>query len=55
MEAPWSEESDQSLDDSDESSKSDDSWSLGSNEGYLDNIKQVEKFKKKLKKVLNIR
>ena len=47
IEVPGSEESDQSLNDSDASSKSDDSWSLGSNESYLDNIKHS---RKKLKK-----
>ena len=45
MDVLGSEEPDQSLDDSDASSKSDDSWSLGSNECYLDNIKHGRKKK----------
>ena len=47
MEVSGSEESDQSLDNSDSSSKSDDSWSLGSNESYWDNIKYSRKWFKK--------
>ena len=43
MEVSGSEDSYQSLNDSDTSSKSDDSWSLSSNEGYLDNIKHSRK------------
>ena len=43
MEVSGSEDSDQSLDDSDASSEIDDSWSLGSNKGYLDNIKHSRK------------
>ena len=47
MKDSGSEESNQSLKDSDTSSKSDDSWTLGSNKSYLDNIEQS---KEKLKK-----
>ena len=43
MDVSGSEEFDQSLDDSDASSKSNDSWSLGSNESYLKNIKHIRK------------
>ena len=46
MDVSGSEESNQSLDDSNASSKSDDSWNLGSNKSYLDNIKHSRnKFK----------
>ena len=40
MEVSRSEESNQSLGNSDAPSKSNDSWSLGSNKGDLDTIKQ---------------
>ena len=43
MEVAVFEESNQSLDDSNASTKSDDSWSLGSNEVYLNNIKHCRK------------
>ena len=55
MEVSGSEESDQPLDDSDASSKSDDSWSLGSNESYLDDMKYSRKKLEILKNVFNIR
>ena len=43
IEVSGSEDSDQFLGDSDASSKNDDSWSLGSNESYLNNIKYSRK------------
>ena len=56
MKVSGSEKSDQSLDDSDASSKSNDSWSLGSNESYLDNIKysRRENLKKHSEKCLRL-
>ena len=47
MEVSGSEDSNPSLDDSNASVKSDDSWSLGSNKNYLDNIKHSKKNLKK--------
>ena len=58
LEVSGSEESDQSLDNSDASSKSNDSQSLGSNKDYLHNIKHSRtKLKKHSEKFLffNIR
>ena len=43
MEVSGSEDSNQFLDNSDTSSKSDDSWSLVANEGWLDYIKHSRK------------
>ena len=43
MEISESEDSDQSLDNSDASKKSNDSWILGLNESYLDNFKYSTK------------
>ena len=50
MDISGSAESDQSLDDNNASSKSDDSFSLGSNKSFLDNIKNCRKRLKKYSK-----
>ena len=55
MEVSGSEESDESLDDSDASSKSDESWSIGSNKAYFVNFTHSRKKKRLQRNVFKIR